>query len=146
MTSVEKSIDIDRPIEEVFTYASDWKYWHEWFEDVTPFRPVTEIQKGNGARYAYKASMMGMKVPIETEIHDYIINKGWNGKSTKGVPHRTHWKFEAAGKGTRFTYGLDFRMPIPLLGGILERSFLKPQWENIIESSLHNLKAKFDHV
>ena len=145
MTSVEKSIVIDRPVEEVFSYASDWQRWHEWFVGVSPFRPVTEIQKGNGTRYAYKASVMGMKMPVETEIHDFIPNKGWNGRSTRGVPHRTHWKFEKAGEGTRFTYGLDFKMPIPLLGKILDRSILKPQWENIIESSLQNLKKKFNH-
>lgn len=39
--------------------------------------------------------MLGVKIPVETEIYDYAENRGWIGVSTRGVPHRTRWSFEA---------------------------------------------------
>ncbi|MFO7933657.1 MAG: SRPBCC family protein [Bacteroidales bacterium] len=142
MTSVEHSITINRPVEEVFAYASDWKKWHEWFEGVSSFKPVTKTRKGNGARYAYKAKIMGLAIPVEIEIHDFIPDKGWKGRSTRGTPHRTRWEFESAGLGTRFTYGLEFRLPVPVVGPLMDRLFLKPQWEKLLRNSLQNLNLK----
>lgn len=144
MFRVEESILINKPVQEVFAFASDWNRWHEWFEGVSPFIPTTEIKQGNGARYAYKARLMGMKFPVETEIHDYAENKGWKGKSTKGPPHLTRWRFESTGTGTRFTYGLEGRLPIPLLGPFIDSRLLQPQWKKIIGNSLLNLKLRME--
>ena len=68
MTRIEKSIIINKPVEAVFKYASDWERWSDWFEGVSDFKPMTETTSGNGARYAYKAKMMGLNVKVETEI------------------------------------------------------------------------------
>jgi hypothetical protein len=94
MTRIEKSIIIKKPIDEVFSYASDWEKWSDWFEGVSDFKPTTETKKGNGTRYAYKVKMMGLTVQVETEIHDFVLNKGWIGKGTKGIPSQTQWIFE----------------------------------------------------
>lgn len=104
----------------------------------------TKIKKGTGTRYAYKTRMLGIKFPVETEIHDYVEDQGWNGISTRGVPHRTMWSFEASGKETRFTYGLEGRMPIPLFGPLIDSRILHPLWEKIISNSLQNLKTKIE--
>jgi uncharacterized membrane protein len=142
-TRIEKSIMINKPIGEVFSYASDWQKWAEWFEGVSDFKPTTEIKKGNGARYAYKAKMMGLSVPVETEIHDFVTNKGWTGKATKGMSHKTQWIFEATAEGTKFTYALEYKLPIPVLGTVIDKHMMQPQWNKIIEKSLENLSNKF---
>jgi len=143
MFQAERSIVIDAPVERVFAYASDWRIWHEWFEGVSSFTPTTESTTGTGTRYAYKASVMGVRIPVEIEIQDYVENKGWNGVSTKGAPHRTRWRFDKVGNSTRFTYGLEGQLPIPVIGKWLDRLFLQPQWEKILANSLDNLKKKF---
>src|SRR4030042_5041528 len=94
MTRIEKSIVIKKTIDEVFNYASDWEKWPDWFEGVSDFKPTTETKKGNGTRYAYKAKMMGLSVKVEQEIQNSVINKGWIGKGTKGIPIQTQWIFE----------------------------------------------------
>ena len=91
MTHIEESIIINSPIEEVFKYTSDYQHWPEWFEGVSKFTSTTDITRGNGTRYAYKAKLMGLWAKVETEIQDFVPNQGWNGKSTKGLPHKTHW-------------------------------------------------------
>lgn len=123
-------------MDKVFNYASDYQKWQEWFEGVSNFKPTTESTKGNRTRYAYKAKMMGFIVGLETEIHDFVENKGWTGVSTKGMPHQTFWNFESVDSGTKMTYALEYALDIPLIGKWLDNAFIKPQWEKIISKSL----------
>jgi uncharacterized membrane protein len=143
MTRVEHSIVIKAPISQVFEYASDYRKWSEWFEGVSDFRPSTSISRGNGTRYAYKARMMGLSVGVETEVHNFEENRGWTGIATKGMPHRTHWLFEPVEGGTKFTYTLEYQLPVPLIGSLIDSSFMKPQWDKIIRTSLNNLGQHF---
>ena len=139
MTRVENSIIIKKAIDEVFNYASDYEKWSDWFEGVSDFKPTTATKKGNGTRYAYRTKMMGLSVPVETQIHNFVPNKGWVGKATKGMPHQTQWIFETADEGTKFTYVLEYKLPIPVLGPLFDKFILKSQWIKIIEKSLQNL-------
>jgi uncharacterized membrane protein len=143
MTRIEKSIIINKPVEAVFKYASDWEKWSDWFEGVSDFKPMTETISGNGARYAYKAKMMFLNVKVETEIQNFEIDKGWTGQGTKGVPSRTQWIFEKLETGTRFTYVLEYKLPFPILSSLFDKYIMKPQWIKIIEKSLRNLNHKF---
>jgi coenzyme Q-binding protein COQ10 len=143
MTRIEKSILINKPVDEVFDYASDWERWSDWFEGVSDFKPVAEIKRGNGARYTYKAKMMGLNVKVETEIQDFVVNQGWTGKGTKGVPTQTQWIFEKSEQGTKFTYVLEYKLPMPILSSLFDKYIMKPQWNRIIEKSLKNLNQKF---
>ncbi|UCG83813.1 MAG: SRPBCC family protein [Dehalococcoidia bacterium] len=144
MTYIEQSIEINAPVEKVLQYAADWENWPKFFEGVYDFRPTTETTRGTGARYAYKAGMLGMKAAVETEIHDFVENKGWKGVATKGMKHQTCWIFEEVNGKTKFTYGLGYWLPVPILGGILDKKFMKPAWERIIDNSLQNLKKQLN--
>jgi hypothetical protein len=143
MTRISRSVLIDTPLKEVFEYASDWRVWADWFEGVSSFRPTTEVVRGNGARYEYKAQLMGIPARVETEIHDFVENSGWTGVATKGMPHRTQWIFESEDDGTRFTYLLEYEFPVPFLGPLIDRYFLKREWCRILEKSLQNLRQHF---
>ena len=142
MTRIEDSIRIPAPVDQVFAYASEYNNWEEWFEGVSDFKTTTETTKGNGTRYAYKAKMMGLSIGVETEIHDFVENKGWKGRATKGMPHQTFWIFESSDEGTKMTYALEYALDIPLIGKWLDNTFMKPQWEKIISKSLENLKSQ----
>jgi hypothetical protein len=144
MRRIEANIDIDAPVSDVFTFASDWRRWEDWWEGVRKFRPTTKVTRGNGTRYAYKARLAGVPVSVETEIHEFRENLGWKGISTKGPPHRTQWVFEARGEKTRFTYILEYDLPWPLLGPILDSLLMRPGWQRILGHSLRNLKIHFE--
>lgn len=143
MTRIERTVIIDAPVEEVFRYAADYRTWDRWFEGVSDFRPTTHITQGNGARYAYKARLLGVSASVETEIHDFVDSRGWTGTATKGMPHRAFWHFEPAGRSTRFTYALEYRLPVPLVGPLLDALFIKSQWTKVIAGSLDNLRNHF---
>jgi len=144
MTWVVSSVEIAAPVQDVFAYASDWQRWEEWWVGVSGFRPTTGVTRGNGTRYAYKAWLAGVGVEVETEIHDFVENVGWRGVVTRGAPHATRWVFEPAGAGTRFTYVLEYRLPVPLLGPLLDALLVRPGWQRRLDRSLANLKARFE--
>ena len=140
---IEDSIVVAAPLNEVFAYASDWQHWAEWFKGVSDFRPTTAIERGNGARYAYRASLMGIPASVETEIADFAENGGWTGVSVRGMAHRTSWRFEPHGEGTRFSYRMEYQLPLPLLGPALDALLLRRHWRRTIKQSLSNLQAHF---
>jgi uncharacterized membrane protein len=146
MTRVEDSVIVDAPVHAVFEYASDWRRWPDWFEGVSEFRPTSEVTRGTGARYAYRARLMGIQANVETEIREFVEDHGWTGIATRGLPHRTHWRFEAQGESTRFTYALEYQLPVPLLGAVVDTLFVKGQWGRIIGRSLSNLRRHFSHT
>ncbi len=79
MTRVESSVEIDAPVTDVFAYASDWRHWEEWWQGVRNFKPISEVTRANGTRYAYNAWMAGLAINIETEVHGFVENGGWEG-------------------------------------------------------------------
>ena len=144
MTHIEGSILISAPQQQVFAYASDWRTWSDWFQGVSDFRPLTEIQRGNGARYAYHARVFGFRASVETEITQFREDHGWTGVGRRGLPHTTHWLFESVGAGTRFTFAQEYHVPVPVLGSLLDAAFLRREWRRIIDASLANLRRHFE--
>ena len=144
MTKVETSIDIRAPLAEVFAYASDYRKWEEWWEGVSDFEPTTELTRGNGTRYAYKAWIAGITLNLETEIHDFAENVGWTDMVIKGPPHRTQWVFEGHDDVTRLTYILEYTLPVPVLGPLLDSLLMRPGWRRRLKKSLRNLKVFFE--
>ena len=143
MIKIEHSVVIEAGLQEVFAYASDWRYWADWFDGTSDFAPTADVERGIGARYRYKAWVMGLPATVETEIQDFVENSGWTGVATRGIPHRTSWHFEAVGDFTRFTYGLEGGIPIPVIGPILDALIMKGKWRQILETSLENLRSKY---
>jgi hypothetical protein len=143
MPTLDRSIIIEAPIHEVFKYASDWRYWPDWYDGFTDVSPVTEVERGNGAIYAYKMRVLGIPFKAQTEVHNFVENKGWSGHRVRGVPHKTTYIFEDLNPHTRFTTIIYYSLPIPILGPALCSLLLNRAWRRILEKSLNNLKAHF---
>jgi uncharacterized membrane protein len=144
MTKVEASVEINKPVRDVFAYASDWRHWEEWREGVSGLKPTTEIERGNDARYAYKALVAGMKFNLETEIHYFKENEGWQGIVNKGFPHKMQWQFEYKASKTNVTYIIEYSPPWFLIGPLLNFFIIKPNWQRMIEKTLNNLKIHLE--
>lgn len=140
---IEHSTTIDAPVHEVFEYASNWKYWEDWFYGFTDCTTLTEIERGNGAIYKYKMRVLGISFNVQTEIHNFAENKGWNGIGIKGVPHKTTWIFEDLESGTKFTYIAEYSIPIPILGPIICSLFFNSEWRRILKKSLDKFTDHF---
>ena len=144
MTKVEASLEINKPVKQVFAYASDWKHWAEWREGVSDLKPTTETDRGNNTRYAYKALVAGLKFNLETEIHYFKENVGWQGIVRTGLPHKMQWQFENKASKTNVTYIIEYSPPWFLIGPLLNFFIIKPNWQRMIENTLNNLKVHLE--
>ena len=143
MQKVEHTTIIEAPVREVFSYAANWQFWTEWFEGFTDCSAITEVERGNGAIYDYKMWVLGVPFRCQTEIHNFVENKGWSGHRVKGVPHKTTWVFEELNGRTKFTYIAEYSLPISVLGPILCVLFTNPAWRRILKKSLNKIKVHF---
>ena len=144
MSKLEDSVLVSASPPAVFAYASDWQRWSEWFDGVSGVRSLGEVARGNSARYGYTVRILLFRAAVVTEIADFVENVGWTGIGRKGMPHTTHWSFQPCGDQTRFTYALEYRVPVPVLGALIDSVLLKPQWRRIIATSLGNLRRRFE--
>lgn len=140
MTEIKRSITIKASAEKIFQYASNYQKWPEFFEGVSDVKPITETIKGNGAKFIYKAQVLGMKMTVGTEFHHFIENEGWIGVSFKGIKHRTQWIFEKLNSQTKFTFVVGYQCPWYLGGKFIDKKVILPEWIKIVENSLKNLK------
>jgi uncharacterized membrane protein len=143
MPTLEESIVIETPIDEVFTYASDWRKWPDSHEGFTDVSPTTEIERGDGAIYAYRMWVLGLPFKAQTEIHGFVENQGWTDRRIKGVPHRTHYEFEDLDPHTKFTTTIYYSLPVPIIGPVLCSLLFNSAWRRILEESVNNLRAHF---
>ena len=145
LTKVEASTEINRPIRDVFAFASDWKHWEEWRIGAHDIKPTTEGVMENNTCFTYHARVAGMKFNLETEIHYFKENTGWQGIVRKGIPHKMQWTFENKVNKTKVTYAIEFGTPWFILGPFLDFFILKPNWQHMIEKSLNNLKNQLEN-
>jgi uncharacterized membrane protein len=141
MTEICKTIVINAPVSKVFDFASNYMNWPEFFEGISDIRPVTQITSDNGARFMYRAQLMGLKMTVGTEFRDFKRNMGWTGKSFKGLDAETRWIFKDLNGKTEFTYIQRYKLPFYMGGDFMDKKFIEPQWIEIIDKSLQNLKG-----
>ena len=142
MSTVSGEALIHAPLHDVFAIASDYRHWSEWFVGTSRFRPVTDLTRGTGTRYAYRVRVLGLSVPVETEVCDFVEDGGWRGVSRRGPRHETRWQFVPEGDGTRFTFRMDYELP--LVAKFLDRLFVRPEWQRVVQESAQNLKRRVE--
>ena len=141
MTEIKKSILINASVSKVFEFASNYRKWPEFFVGISDIRPITDVTNDNGARFLYKAQLMGLKMTVGTEFQQFKRNEGWIGQSFKGLDGQTQWIFIEKEEGkTEFTYIQRYTLPFFMGGDFVDKKFIIPQWIKIIDISLQNLK------
>ena len=129
---VEESVEIDRPVEEVFSYAADPEHFPEWSGIIleahkeTPQGPIAV-----GERFTNVAKFLGRRfeTPFEVTAHEH--NRRHSHRSTGGplVQEYTSTFEETAGGGTRMRQVVEgepggfFRLAGPLLERAGRRQF-----------------------
>ena len=111
MGRFEESITINRPVEEVFAYATDIKNWPQWHESIVSAEQTSEGQIAVGTTFKAKAHMEGRTMEF-------------TGKMTEYDPYKQSGKimdygnfviddtliFDPANGGTRFTMVYDVKV------------------------------------
>ena len=143
MSKLEKSIEINAPVTEAFAFVvAEWEGdLSFWQGGVYDWEPRSAGPMGDGFEVSYLARILGLGYRIEMTVRDFQANRGWTAVSRKGPETTGTWQFEPLDGSTRFTYRLEYTMPLPLVGGLLDRLLVAPRWARIIDRSLEHLKT-----
>ena len=128
----EESVEIDRPVEEVFAYAADPEHFPEWsgiIIEVHKEEPQGPIAQGD--RFTTVSKFLGRRFETPFAVTARESNRLHSHRSTGGpLPQEYTSTFEeTAGGGTRMTQVVEgepggfFRLAGPLLERAVKRQF-----------------------
>ena len=103
---VEESVEINRPLREVFSYVSDVANYPEWMAHALEVRKDTP---GPPHRFVVALKSIGRRFETPDERTSYEADQRYTDRAVGGpVPnHRWHSAFREVPGGTRFTRAVD---------------------------------------
>ncbi len=111
MARFEESITINRPVEDVFAYATDIKNWPQWHESIVEAEQTSQGPMGVGTTFRAKAHAEGRTMEFTGTMTDYDPNK----LSGKIMDYGSFviddtLMFDPTDGGTRFTMVYDVKV------------------------------------
>jgi uncharacterized membrane protein len=102
--NAEKSIVINRPVEEVFAFVGDQRNTPQWQSGLVEVKRLTDGPPGIGTKHAFVRSFMGRKMEASNEYIAYEPGRIITFKTISGpVPLEASYLFEPVAGGTHLT-------------------------------------------
>jgi ligand-binding SRPBCC domain-containing protein len=147
MTTINKSMEINAPLTEVFTYFARPEHMADQFPENMGLNIIPlEVKNGFGVGTIFRISgdFDGKKLEWDCETIDYIPHRKIVAKMIEG-PFK-FWQitvdFEQIGeKKTKTSITVDYDMPMGPLGGFIDKIKLKKIAERGMENGLYRVKA-----
>jgi len=107
MITVEKSVEINKPIEDVFAYATNIENITKWQEGVESIE-VEGDPNAVGGKYTEVRKFLGREMKTTLEITAHESNAKWAAKVLQGpVPYDVVASYEPSAGGTKVTMHID---------------------------------------
>jgi carbon monoxide dehydrogenase subunit G len=104
MTKVERSIVIDRPVEEVWSYVHDPSRDVTWQSTLIESEQLTDGPLGVGTKVREVRQFLGVRIEMAWEVTEYEPTSRSSIKGVSGpVPLNGSYLLEAVDGGTRLT-------------------------------------------
>ncbi|HKG31517.1 MAG TPA: SRPBCC family protein [Nitrososphaeraceae archaeon] len=147
MTIISKSIEINAPVNEVFTYFARPEHMADQFPENMNLSVIPiQVKNGFGVGTIFRinGNFDGKKLEWDCETIDYIPHRKIVALMIKG-PFK-HWQItvqfeEIAEKTTNTSITVDYGMPLGPLGGLMNRVKIKNIAERGMENGLYRVKA-----
>jgi uncharacterized membrane protein len=137
---VEQSVEINRPIEEVFSYTSKAENFPEWGATVVEVRQEEEARGRDslreGVRFTLVQQALGRRFEAPFEVTDYEPNRRYAHRGTEGHPVPVTMIFTCeplSSDGARFTPRIEVQPGgfFGLVGPVLERAIRRQMRTNL---------------
>ena len=138
MPRIERSILINAPVNEVFDYIADPTNCPTWVPGMVSVRDVAGIDAGKTFRWTYK--MAGISFDGESTILEYVPYEWIVIGSQRGIVSVWTYDFRAEGDGTRVGAVVEYAIPIPVVGKVIQEVILGKN-EHEADLALARLKA-----
>jgi dehydrogenase/reductase SDR family protein 12 len=123
---VEESIEINRPLQEVFNYVSDVGNYPEWMADTLEVRKDTAGPPQQNDRFTLVIKSVGRRFETPYERTSYEANRRYTDRAVGGPVPNQRWDctFQEVPDGTRLTRAVEAEMSgiLKLLEPIQKRS------------------------
>lgn len=147
MTTISKSMTINSPVSEVFTYFARPEHMADQFPENMGLSIIPiEVKNGFGVGTIFRISgdFDGKRLEWDCETIDYIPHRKIVAKMIEG-PFKK-WQItvefeEIDDKSTKTGITVDYDMPMGPLGGFIDKVKLKKIAERGIENGLYRVKA-----
>jgi len=147
MTSISKSMEINAPINEVFTYFARPEHMADQFPEDIGLKVLPIAVKNNfgvGTIFRINGDFNGKQLEWDCETVKYIPRKLIVAKQIRG-PFKK-WEitveFEDLGeRKSRSSISVDYEMPFGPFGSLMDKVKLKKSAERGIENGLYRVKA-----
>ena len=128
---VEESVEINRPVEEVFSYVSTLENLPEWAGPALEVRKDTPGTPKEGDTFTSVAKFLGRRFETPFQITSIEPNRQFSYHATGGPLPDQRWTFacEEVSRGTRLTMVVEgepggfFRLAEPLIERAVKRQF-----------------------
>jgi dehydrogenase/reductase SDR family member 12 len=111
MPLLEETLEVDRPLEDVFAFVGDFANTKDWDPGVAGATKVTDGPIEVGTRYAVDVVFNGRTLPMTYEVtawdppnHVALMGEGSTVRAVDDI------RFEATETGTRIRYSADLRL------------------------------------
>lgn len=137
MTTFETSVNINRPVSQVFAFLADTSNAPRWYDAVVAATKLTPGPIGNGTRHQLVRSLPGGPVENEVEITDYQPVSQLTQSSVSGpTPFRYVFTLEPTPGGTRLALSGDITTeglhgPAAVFGPIASIAFKRGMTHNL---------------
>jgi uncharacterized protein YndB with AHSA1/START domain len=142
MTTIEKSIVIEAPVKQVFSYLEEPEHLPEIWPSMVEVKDVATVPTG-GHRFHWIYKMAGKRFEGDAETLEFELDRHLVRKSTGAVPSTFDYTFTPENGGTRIDMKADYEIPESLLGK-LAKPFLLKLNEREAETVLANLKDRLE--
>lgn len=147
MTIISKSIEINAPVSEVFTYFARPEHMADQFPESMNLNVIPiEVKNGFGVGTIFRINgdFDGKKLEWDCETIDYIPHRKIVAHMIKG-PFK-HWQItvqfeEVTEKTTKTSITVDYEMPMGPLGELMNKVKIKKIAERGMENGLYRVKA-----
>lgn len=147
MSTIDKSIFIDAPVEEVFRLGWDPKSWEQWYTGLSgPDDMEGDGDAGSVLHMHY--SMAGLQMPITVSVIEVSRTPDksvWKGSFSGGINGSQTLTYTKESKGTHVDAHVEYTIPGKVMGKIGNTKVVEKLQEHAIEHSLSNLKTLAEH-
>ena len=138
MIKIEKSIIINRPIDEVWKFISNVENIPKWNRGTRKGTVTSDGSIGVGSTVQYLRQFLGRQMIVELRVSEYVPNRVIGLQVSVGrVTAQTGFTFESVEGGTRLTHPSEIE-----LGGLwkLITPILIPMLERDGQEDMANIK------
>ncbi|MGF1495596.1 MAG: SRPBCC family protein [Elainellaceae cyanobacterium] len=140
MATIERSIEIKAPVNQVFEYMDDPLHQPQITPSMTAVKDIERLSNG-GTRSHYTYKMAGIPLKGTAEAIEYTPNERIVFQLSGGIDGKIWWLFGPVNSNnSRMTYRTEYTVPVPVLGEPLAKLATVFN-EREVETKLANLKT-----